>query len=89
MPKGYPSLNNLQKQEIINRVKENGEKVPDLSREYGVVSKTIYNLLGKRINQPSVELELAKIKREKEALLLIIGELVAEQKIKTKSIKKS
>ena len=43
MPKGYPSLSSAQKQEIITRVKENGEKVSDLSREYGVVPKTIYN----------------------------------------------
>lgn len=89
MPRGFPSLNSFQKQEIITRVKEKGEKVLDLSREYGVVPKTIYRLLGNQLNQTSAVLELAKIKREKEALLLIIGELVAEQKIKSKSIKKS
>lgn len=88
MPKGYPSLNQFQKQEILTRVKENGEKVSDLSREYGVIPKTIYNLLGKQVNQPNIALELSKIKREKEALLAIIGELVAAQK-KSKSIKKS
>lgn len=89
MPRGYPSLNNHQKQEIITRVKENGEKVSDLSREYGVIPKTIYNLLGTQVNQPNLALELAKIKREKEALLSIIGELVAAQKIKSKSVKKN
>ena len=89
MPKGYPSLNHHQKQEIITRVKENGEKVSDLSREYGVIPKTIYNLLGTQINQPNIALELSKLKREKEALLSIIGELVASQKINSKSIKKS
>jgi transposase-like protein len=89
MPRGYPSLNDYQKQEIITRVKENGEKVSDLSREFGVVPKIIYNLLGRQINQPNIALELAKIKREKEALLSIIGELVAAEKIKSKSIKKN
>lgn len=47
MPTGYPSLNAKQKQEIIARVKDKGEKVSDLAKEYGVWSKTIYNLLKK------------------------------------------
>lgn len=89
MPRGYPSLNHYQKQEIITRVKENGEKVPDLSKEYGVVPKTIYKLLGSQLDQSSAVLELAKVKREKEALLLIIGELVAENKLKSKLVKKN
>jgi transposase-like protein len=89
MPKGYPSLNESQKQEIIARIREKGEKVLSLSKEYGVVPKTIYKLLGNKLNQANDSLELAKVKREKEALLLIIGELVAEQKIKAKSVKKN
>ena len=46
MPRGYPALNESQKQEIIRRVTDNGEKVSELSKEYGVVSKTIYSLDG-------------------------------------------
>ena len=45
MPTGYPSLTKNQKQEIIARIKDKGEKVSDLAKEYGVWSKTIYNLL--------------------------------------------
>jgi hypothetical protein len=89
MPKGYPSLNESQKQEIITRIRERGEKVLNLSKEYGVSPKAIYRLLGNKLNQANDSLELAKVKREKEALLLIIGELVAEQKIKAKSVKKN
>jgi len=33
MPSGYPSLTTKQKQEIITRIKENGEKVSDLAKE--------------------------------------------------------
>jgi Mor family transcriptional regulator len=69
MPTGYPSLNAKQKQEIINRIKEKGEKVPDLAKEYGVWSKTIYNLLRNKVNQPNDALELARVKRERDALL--------------------
>jgi transposase-like protein len=89
MPRGYPVLNSFQKQEIITRVKEGGEKVSDLSREYGVVPKAIYNLLGNQLDRSNAVLELAKVKREKEALLLIIGELVAESKLRSKSVKKN
>jgi hypothetical protein len=85
MPRGYPSLTSKQKEEIILRIKEKGEKVPDLCKEYGVWSKTIYTLLKKQVNQPNVVLELAKIKRERDALLQIVGELVLENK---KNLKK-
>ena len=78
MPTGYPSLNAKQKQEIIARVKENGEKVPDLAKEYGVWSKTIYNLLKNKVNQPNDALELARVKRERDALLQVVGQLFFE-----------
>jgi len=80
MPKGYPALNSKQKEEIILRVKERGETVPDLAREYGITPKTIYNLLKRQINQPNIALELAKVKRERDALLQIVGQLVFENK---------
>ncbi len=49
MPRGIPSLSEVQKLEIIKRVTDKGERVPDLAREYDVVPKTIYNLLLKPI----------------------------------------
>jgi transposase-like protein len=85
MPSGYPVLNSKQRAEIIQRVKEKGEKVSNLAKEYGVNPKNIYNLLKRQVNQPNVVLELAKIKRERDALLQIVGELVFENK---KNLKK-
>jgi transposase-like protein len=81
MPRGYPSLNETQKSEIINRVSDKGERVSDLAREYSVVPKTIYNFLRSKANQPQAVLELAKLKRENEALINIIGSLVAESRL--------
>jgi transposase-like protein len=81
MPRGYPSLSSEQKQEIINRIKEKGERVADLAKEYGVVPKTIYNLLARQSSGANTALELAKLKREHEALLKIIGQLVAGDKL--------
>jgi transposase-like protein len=75
MPRVYPALNESQKKEIICRVTDGGEKLSELSKEYGVVSKTIYNLLGRKAKQSSAVLELSKLRRENEALLSIIGSL--------------
>ncbi len=81
MPRGYPSLTSEQKREIIDRIKERGEPVADLAKEYGVVPKTIYNLLGRSTGNSGIILELAKLKREKDALLKIVGQLIADQKL--------
>jgi transposase-like protein len=87
MPRGIPSISEAQKSEIIKRVTDKGERVPDLAKEYGVVPKTIYNLLRSRANQHQAVLELAKLKRENEALINIIGSLVAESRIGKKKKK--
>ena len=41
MPKGVPSLNESQRSEIIKRITDKGERVPDLAREYNVATKII------------------------------------------------
>jgi hypothetical protein len=84
MPTGYPALNAKQKQEIITRIRDNGEKVTDLAREYGVWSKTIYTLLRNKVNQPNIALELSRVIRERDTLLKIVGELFVENKINKK-----
>jgi len=81
MPKGYPSLTQEQKAEIVGRIKDKGERVAELAKEYGVVPKTIYNLLSRSTQSSGTMLELAKLKREHEALLKIIGELVTDQRL--------
>jgi transposase-like protein len=81
MPRGIPSLTTNQRLEIIKRVTDKGERVPELACEYGVVPKTIYNLLKNKANNHQVVIELAKLKRENEALLTIIGQLVADSKL--------
>ena len=54
MPKGHPALSEVQKKEIVARVSENGERVPDLAREFNIHSKTIYNLLDPVDIQPTL-----------------------------------
>jgi transposase-like protein len=81
MPRGYPALSSEQKQEVIARIKGKGERVADLAKEYGVTPKNIYGLLSRSGQNSNALLELAKIKREKEALLKIVGQLIVDQKL--------
>jgi transposase-like protein len=82
MPKGYPSLSPDQKQEILNRIKDKGERVVDLAKEYGINPKSIYNLLSRSTGgDTGALLELAKLKREHAALLKIVGELIVDQRL--------
>lgn len=84
--KGYPLLNSEQKQEVISRIKDKGERVSDLAKEYNVSPKIIYGYLSRSTQGSSQILEIAKWKREKEALLKIIGELIVDQKLGQKII---
>ncbi len=81
MTKGYPSLNQQQKEEVISRVKDKGERVPDLAKEYGVTAKAIYGYLARSGQSSNTLLEISKLKREKEALIRIIGQLTVDQKL--------
>ncbi len=65
MPRCYPSLTKEQKEEIINRVKDKGERVSELAKEYGVVPKTIYNLLTNKTQGSNTLLELSRLQERK------------------------
>ena len=81
MPRGYPSLAPEQKREIIARIKEKGERVADLAQEYGVSPRIIYGYLSRSSSNSGTLLELSKLKRERDALLKIVGQLVVDQKL--------
>ena len=81
MPRGYPSLTPEQKREIVARVKEKGERVADLAKEYGVHPRNIYGFLSRSGQHSGALLELAKLKREKDALLKIVGQLIVDQRL--------
>ena len=81
MPRGYPSLTNEQKKEITARIKEKGERVADLAKEYGVNPRNIYDFLSKTGQDNGTLLEISKLKREKDALLQIVGQLMVDQRL--------
>lgn len=66
------------KDQILDRIKNQGVSVPKAAEEHGISTKTIYNWLAKGVTaQPSV-LELARLKRENKALLELVGRITLE-----------
>jgi transposase-like protein len=76
------------KDQIISRIKNNGEAVSKLALEYTVSAKTIYGWLRKQSDKSVSTLEYARLKRENRLLLEIVGKLTLEKNQVT-SIKKN
>jgi len=73
------------KAEILVKVKA-GEKVVDLSKQYGVSEQSIYSWLKQEVEGVVSVLEHTKLKKENEWLKQIIGVLTLElEKSKKKS----
>lgn len=70
------------KDQIILRVKHNGEAVSALSSEYNISVKTIYGWLRKQSGSNVNVLEMARLKRENKLLLEIVGRLTLEKNLK-------
>jgi len=74
------------RKEIIEKVKL-GEKVSNLSVQYGLSSKTIYGWLSKESGEDFVSvIKYNKLKRENEELKKLIGEITLEMNIKKNKI---
>lgn len=76
------------KEEVLRRVKTNGESVSMLAAEYGVNARTIYGWLKKEVVKSISFLEYAKLKRENKLLLEMVGRLTLDKQQKN-SIKKN
>ena len=67
------------KDQIISRIKNNGETVTSLAVEYTVSPKTIYTWLRTKSDNSVSFLEYARLKREHKLLLEIVGKLTLEK----------
>lgn len=71
---GYHRIDTAIKEEVLFKVKQ-GISVSDLSSQYGLSGKTIYGWLsGASLKSPSA-LTLGKLRRERDDLLKLVGEL--------------
>lgn len=67
------------KDQIIGRIKNNGESVASLAAEFSVSPKTIYTWLRNKTSSNVSFLEYARLKREYKLLLEIVGKLTLEK----------
>lgn len=63
------------KEEIINKIKNEGLSVTDAGEQYGVNTKTIYSWLGTKAKGVVSILEHNKLKRENAQLKQLIGDI--------------
>ena len=69
----YPRTSPDVKEQIINRIKNDGVTVADAAKEHGLDPSTIYSWLGAKAEGSASVLELAKLRRENDELLRLVG----------------
>lgn len=67
------------KEQILNRIKNEGVSVVQASKDHGVSPKTIYAWLNKGVSSNISFLEYARLKRENKLLLELVGKLTLEK----------
>jgi transposase-like protein len=73
-------ISNEQKEKIIKEIRDEGKRVVDAASEHGVSTKTIYNWLRDGVKGDSSALEIARLKRELDAVYGVLGKVTAELK---------
>ena len=66
------------KEQIINRIKNDGISVVQASKDHGISEGTIYGWIAKKIEGHSPAAEIIRLKRENEQLLRLIGEMTVK-----------
>ncbi|MHB1769503.1 MAG: transposase [Minisyncoccota bacterium] len=63
------------KEQIINRIKNEGVTVAQAAKEHGVSEASIYTWLGAKVQGVPSVLEMARLKRENDELLRLVGKI--------------
>lgn len=66
------------KADILKRVKEGGIPVSQVAEEHGISTATIYSWLGSGASAAPTWSEFSRLKREKDELLRIVGDLTVK-----------
>ena len=72
------------KQQILDRVKNEGVPIAQLAVEHGLSNRTIYGWLSKGVKGQPSWMELAKLKKENRALKELLGRVMYEQEMAQK-----
>ena len=84
MPKGYPSVSKDVKEQILTRIKEEGVPVKQVAEEHGLKPRSIYQWISRGVTAPPSILEVAKLKRENQALKELIGQITLDMSMTKK-----
>lgn len=63
------------KEQIINRIKNEGVSVADAAKDAGVSDASVYTWLGKKVEGGPSVLEVARLRKENSMLLQLVGEM--------------
>lgn len=63
------------KAQIISRIKNDGVSVAEAAKDAGVSDASVYTWLGKKVEGTPTALEVAKLRRENNMLLQLVGEI--------------
>lgn len=72
------------KRQIMDRVKEGGKSISEISQEHGLSNRTIYDWLSKGATAAPSWIEVNKLKRENSALKELIGKLTYDMTVAQK-----
>ena len=84
MPKGYPGVSKDVKEQILTRIKEEGVPVKQVAEEHGLKPRSIYQWISRGVTAPPSILEVAKLKRENQALKELIGQITLDMSMTKK-----
>jgi transposase-like protein len=68
-------ISNEVKEQIINRIKNDGISVIQAAKEHGINENTIYGWIARKVEGQPTLAENIKLKRENEILLKLVGEI--------------
>ena len=63
------------KEQIINRIKNDGVPVGEAAKEHGISEATIYGWIAKKVEGQPTFSEIIRLKKENEQLLKLVGEI--------------
>ena len=84
MPRGIPSVSPEVKEQIIKRIKDEGVPVAQVAEEHGIRPRLIYQWISRGLTAPPSVLEIARLKRENQALKELIGQITLEMSLAKK-----
>jgi transposase-like protein len=63
------------KEQIINRIKNEGVTVMQAAKDHGLAEGTIYTWIARKVDGGPTQSEIIKLKRENDQLKILLGEI--------------